>query len=200
MRVRTKTRRRALLTCAAGGALAASHGAMIPPLAPLLAQATGGITRTTPADAASPAPVAFPDLAPHLLEAAPGVLPDFERLDHDEIHAHHMEWRVVAFAYHLARLDAQGQTDDFPAAFATVERLLEVGDDVVQRHMGCFFFCMFLTAAEHESVPLDGIERWFGPRTQRKWDEAHDFRDWIRRVLVPQYDALSAESSADDCE
>jgi hypothetical protein len=85
---------------------------------------------------------------------------------------------VGVFAQHLVGLLERRETDEFPAVFATIERLFGEGDDGVR---------YLLTAGLIEDLGNIGsnahgwpfalqFRQWFGPHASRAWDDVRAVR------------------------
>jgi hypothetical protein len=99
--------------------------------------------------------------------------------------AHDAYWRedkpgvyldVAAFIHHLIDLVARKQTDEFPAVFAVVERLIASGDDETQTIAVVGLLETLQNNTLNWGWDLDIFLPWLGPRTRVAWVDL--IRDW----------------------
>lgn len=82
---------------------------------------------------------------------------------------------VGAFAAHLVGLLERGDTSEFPAVFEAVEGLLRDGDDGVRYllKVGLLEDIGNIASSTHGWPFAARFRQWFGPETDRAWDELH---------------------------
>jgi hypothetical protein len=87
---------------------------------------------------------------------------------------------IDEFAGHLVELLADGQTEEFEAVFAVVERFLVQGDDAAWEVVAIGFIEDLQAAASGGVPDADGgwdlavrFRPWLGIETGRQWDELH---------------------------
>ncbi len=84
---------------------------------------------------------------------------------------------VGVFSDHLVGLLERGDTQEFPAVFDTVERLLREGDDDVVNVVKIGFLEDLgnIAANRHDWPFAARFREWFGPATNDAWDDIHRF-------------------------
>ncbi len=108
---------------------------------------------------------------PLLLEACPGFQPAWQE---------HLDWwkgeepgvynDTSEFARYLVESFESGQTSEFPKAFATIERILNEGDQESRDIAGIGVIESLQTIASH-SCGGDVFIPWLGPTSRRAWAE-----------------------------
>lgn len=80
---------------------------------------------------------------------------------------------VGAFAHHLVDRADQGDTDEFPAVFATVEEILDDGDADAVSLIRTGLIEDLQNITSHRDVSIDGaqVRSFAGPATAAVWDE-----------------------------
>lgn len=116
---------------------------------------------------------------PALLEACPSFMGVWER--HLEDWAADSNDRggyidVGVFALHLVDLLDRGATDEFPAVFQTVERLLGQDDEGVRYlvKVGLIEDLGNIGSSRHGWPWAAKFRQWFGPNANRVWDDLHE--------------------------
>lgn len=94
---------------------------------------------------------------------------------------------VGEFIRHLVLLRVSAETDEFPAVFDVVERLVTDGDDYV-RNLGVIGFLEGLQMRTVTGAGLDPEEfrQWFGPISDRWWERINQF--WAGDVTALRTD------------
>ena len=108
---------------------------------------------------------------PLLLEACPGFQPAWQE---------HLDWwkgeepgvynDTSEFARYIVESFESGQTSEFPKAFATIERILNEGDQESRDIAGIGVIESLQTIASH-SCGGDVFSPWLGTTSRRAWAE-----------------------------
>jgi hypothetical protein len=112
-----------------------------------------------------------PQVMPLLLEACPGFQPAWQE---------HLDWwkgeepgvynDTSEFARYIVESFESGQTSEFPKAFATIERILNEGDQESRDIAGIGVIESLQTIASH-SCGGDVFIPWLGTTSRRAWAE-----------------------------
>ena len=107
-----------------------------------------------------------------LLEACPSARPRWEE---------HLAWwkgedagafnDVAVFAHHIVDSYSNGLTDEYPAFFAAVERILEEGDEQARRLASIGALEDIQTISTHRTFGPAAFVGWLGPKSRAAWDE-----------------------------
>jgi hypothetical protein len=125
---------------------------------------------------------------PLLLDACPGFQPAWQA---------HLDWwkgeepgvynHTSEFARYLVESFESGQTSEFPAAFATIEKILNEGDQESRDIAGIGVIETLQTIGSNHSCGEDVFIQWLGPTSRRAWAEIekmwegkHSLADVIR--------------------
>lgn len=128
-----------------------------------------------------------------LLEACPGFQPTWEK---------HLEWwngeeagaynDASEFARYLVEAFERGQTSEFPAAFATIERILNEGDQESRDIAGIGIIEDLQTIGSNHSCGEDVFIQWLGPTSREAWAEIEKMWDGKQSLM----DVLRSEAAA----
>jgi predicted transcriptional regulator len=113
-----------------------------------------------------------PQVMPLLIEACPGFQPTWQA---------HLEWwkgeepgaynDTAEFARYLVESFESGQTSEFPAAFAAIEKILNEGDQESRDIAGYGVIESLQTIGSNHSCGEDVFIQWLGPTSRRAWAE-----------------------------
>lgn len=74
-----------------------------------------------------------------------------------------------------------GETQDFPAAFAIVERWICEGDAYVREAAVIGLLEGLQNIAGNRGLDAEGFRPWLGPRAAKAWDELNGFWEMVSR-------------------
>ena len=132
-------------------------------------------------------------IMPLLLEACPGFQPTWQA---------HLDWwkgeepgaynDTAEFARYLVESFESGQTSEFPKAFATIERILNEGDQESRDIAGIGVIESLQTIGSNHPCGEDVFIQWLGPTSrqawaeiERMWEGKHSLSDVIRAERAP---------------
>ena len=113
-----------------------------------------------------------PQVMPLLIEACPGFQPTWQA---------HLEWwkgeeagaynDTAEFARYLVESFESGQTSEFPAAFAAIEKILSEGDQESRDIAGYGVVESLQIIGSNHSCGEEVFIQWLGPTSRRAWAE-----------------------------
>jgi hypothetical protein len=126
------------------------------------------------------------EVMPLLLAACPGFAPTWQE---------HLAWwegdergsynDAAEFARYLVESYNRGDTSEFELAFATIERLIDEGDENTRGLVIVGVLEGIQTIASHSCGP-DALVRWLGPKSHAAWvDIAQAWSGKTRTCFVP---------------
>ena len=134
---------------------------------------------------------------PLLLEACPGFQPTWQA---------HLEWwegeepgaynHTSEFARYLVESFESGQTSEFPAAFAAIEKILNEGDQESRNIAGIGVIESLQTIGSNHLCGEQVFIQWLSPTSRRAWAEIE--RMWEGKNSLA--DVLRAELRANQNE
>ncbi len=137
---------------------------------------------------------------PLLCEACPGFQATWQA---------HLDWwkgeeagaynDTAEFARYLVDSFESGQTSEFPKAFATIERILNEGDQESRDIAGIGIIESLQTIASNHSCGEGVFIQWLGPTSsrvwveiERMWDGKHSLMDVVRAERAASQKAVVA--------
>jgi hypothetical protein len=116
--------------------------------------------------------ITITEVVPLLIEACPTVLQSWEE---------HLAWwkgeeagafnDVSVFAHHIVDSYANQRTAECASLFATVERILEEGDDEARALAATGVLEDIQNIATHHSFGPEVFVQWLGPKSREDWDQ-----------------------------
>lgn len=126
-------------------------------------------------------PMTVEEVVPAFLSACPGITARWERhlefWEGEPRRGHYLDIAVIA--HHLVDRFAAGDTSEFPAAFALLERCLAESDMEVQELLVIGLMEGIQNVASHQPFGMTVFEPWLGPKSRVAWEELCSFWDAV---------------------